>query len=168
MGSIAEPGSHQALAVLGIALIAMGEDIGAEMSLRTFNHLVTSCLIIFNVFTPLPPPSSPTSSPSSYPHQLHYGEPVIRRAVPLALALLSTSHPQLPILDTLSKFSHDSDSTVARNAIFSMGLVGSGTNNARLAGMLRNLAQFYHKDPLDLFVVRLAQVRVGRGRRCVV
>lgn len=40
MGSIAEPGSHQALAVLGIALIAMGEDIGAETSLRTFNHLV--------------------------------------------------------------------------------------------------------------------------------
>lgn len=40
MGSIAEPGSHQSLAVLGIALIAMGEDIGAEMSLRTFNHLV--------------------------------------------------------------------------------------------------------------------------------
>ena len=39
-GSIAEPGSHQAVAVLGIALIAMGEDIGAEMSLRSFNHLV--------------------------------------------------------------------------------------------------------------------------------
>lgn len=39
-----------------------------------------------------------------------------------------------------------------------MGLVGSGTNNARLAGMLRNLAQFYHKEPSDLFVVRLAQV----------
>ena len=31
--------------------------------------------------------------------------------------------------------------------------------------MLRNLAQFYHKDPLDLFVVRQAQVRgEGRGR----
>lgn len=42
-----------------------------------------------------------------------------------------------------------------------MGLVGSGTNNARLAGMLRNLAQFYHKEPSDLFVVRLAQVRVA-------
>ena len=26
--------------MLGIALIAMGEDIGAEMSLRSFNHLV--------------------------------------------------------------------------------------------------------------------------------
>ncbi len=50
--------------------------------------------------------------------QLHYGVPVIRRAIPLALALLSTSNPQLPILDTLSKFSHDADSTVARNAVF--------------------------------------------------
>jgi len=32
--------TFQAFAVLGIALIAMGEDIGAEMSLRQFNHLV--------------------------------------------------------------------------------------------------------------------------------
>ena len=34
-------------AVIAIALIAMGEDIGAEMSLRQFNHLVSdyhSCL----------------------------------------------------------------------------------------------------------------------------
>ena len=32
--------TFQAFAVIGIALIAMGEDIGAEMSLRQFNHLV--------------------------------------------------------------------------------------------------------------------------------
>jgi 26S proteasome regulatory subunit N1 len=32
--------TFQAFAVLGIALLAMGEDIGAEMSLRQFNHLV--------------------------------------------------------------------------------------------------------------------------------
>ena len=31
---------HQALAVIGIALIAMGEDVGSEMCLRQFNHLV--------------------------------------------------------------------------------------------------------------------------------
>lgn len=44
------------VAVLGIALIAMGEEIGSEMALRTFGHLVSStastvvlvCLI--NVF----------------------------------------------------------------------------------------------------------------------
>lgn len=29
-----------AVAVLGIGLVAMGEDIGSEMSLRTFGHLV--------------------------------------------------------------------------------------------------------------------------------
>lgn len=31
----------QGVAVLGIALIAMGEEIGAEMALRTFGHLVS-------------------------------------------------------------------------------------------------------------------------------
>lgn len=39
--SLSEPGSHQALAVLGIALIAMGEDIGAEMAHRIYSQLVS-------------------------------------------------------------------------------------------------------------------------------
>lgn len=34
--------TFQAFAVLGIALIAMGEEVGAEMSMRTLNHLVRS------------------------------------------------------------------------------------------------------------------------------
>ena len=34
----------------------------------------------------------------------------------------------------------------------------SGSNNARLAGMLRQLALYYHKDANNLFMVRLAQV----------
>ena len=42
-GSLSEPGAHQGIAVLGIALIAMGEDIGAEMALRMFGHLVSEC-----------------------------------------------------------------------------------------------------------------------------
>lgn len=96
---------------------------------------------------------------------MHYGEPVIRKSVPLAIALVSTSNPQLPILDTLSKYSHDNDLDVARNAIFAMGLVGAGTNNARLAQMLRQLAGYYYKEPGALFVVRVAQglVHMGKG-----
>ncbi|KAG8239121.1 hypothetical protein J437_LFUL018065 [Ladona fulva] len=127
--------SRQAIAVLGIALIAMGEDIGADMAFRTFGHL------------------------------LRYCEPVIRRSVPLALGLISVSNPKLTILDTLSKFSHDSDSEVALNAIFAMGLVGAGTNNARLAAMLRQLAQFHAKEPNNLFMVRIAQglTHLGKG-----
>lgn len=127
--------SQQAVAVLGIALIAMGEDIGSEMAFRTFGHL------------------------------LRYGEPVIKRSVPLALALISASNPKLNILETLSKFSHDSDVEVAYNAIFALGLVGAGTNNARLAAMLRQLAQYHAKDPNNLFMVRLAQglAHLGKG-----
>lgn len=39
-GSLTEPGSHQGLATLGIALLAMGENIGMDMCLRMYNHLV--------------------------------------------------------------------------------------------------------------------------------
>lgn len=96
---------------------------------------------------------------------MHYGEPVIRKTVPLALGLLSASNPQLGILDTLSKYSHDNDLQVALNAIFAMGLVGAGSNNARLAQMLRQLAGYYHKEADCLFMVRIAQglVHMGKG-----
>ncbi|KAF7349265.1 26S proteasome regulatory subunit RPN1 [Mycena sanguinolenta] len=127
--------TFQSFAVIAVALIAMGEDVGAEMSLRQFHHL------------------------------MHYGEPVIRKSVPLAIGLVSVSNPQLPILDTLSKYSHDNDLAVALNAIFAMGLVGAGTNNARLAQMLRQLAGYYYKEPDCLFMVRIAQglVHLGKG-----
>ncbi|PIK62352.1 26S proteasome non-ATPase regulatory subunit 2-like protein [Apostichopus japonicus] len=148
----------------------MGEEIGSEMSLRSFGHL------------------------------LRYGEPVIRRSVPLALGLLSVSNPKLQILDTLSKFSHDTDSEVAHNAIFALGIVGAGTGrrgngrgmerggNEGIVGagkitlcgkihrkerdqqrkacsMLRQLAQYHAKDPANLFMVRLAQglTHLGKG-----
>lgn len=125
----------QAYAVLGIGLIAMGEDIGQEMVLRQFGHL------------------------------MHYGEPNIRRAVPLAMALISPSNPQMKVYDTLSRYSHDNDNDVALSAIFAMGLVGAGTNNARLAQLLRQLASYYHRDQESLFMVRIAQglLHMGKG-----
>ncbi|KAK4199646.1 putative 26S proteasome regulatory subunit rpn-1 [Triangularia verruculosa] len=125
----------QAYAVLGIGLIAMGEDVGQEMVLRQFGHL------------------------------MHYGEANIRRAVPLAMAIVSPSNPQMKVYDTLSRYSHDTDNDVAINAIFAMGLVGAGTNNARLAQLLRQLASYYHRDQETLFMVRIAQglVHMGKG-----
>ncbi|KAK6526770.1 proteasome regulatory particle base subunit [Arthrobotrys megalospora] len=125
----------QSYAVLAIALIAMGEDIGQEMVLRQFGHL------------------------------MHYGEGVIRKAVPLAMGLLSTSNPQMRVYDTLSRYSHDNDNDVALNAIFAMGLVGAGTNNARLAQLLRSLVSYYHRDENALFMVRIAQglLHMGKG-----
>eukprot|EP01134_Creolimax_fragrantissima_P004949 CFRG4949T1 len=126
---------YQGFAVLGLALVAMGEEIGLDMALRSCSHL------------------------------LQYGEDVIRRAVPLALALLCASNPKLSVLDTLSKLSHDVDPEVSHNAIFAMGVVGCGSNNARIAAMLRQLAIYYHKDPNNLFMTRLAQglLHMGKG-----
>lgn len=97
--------------------------------------------------------------------RMHYGEPAIRRAVPLALGLLCASNPMLPVLDTLSKYSHDNDNDVALSAIFAMGIVGAGTNNARLAQMLRQLASYYYKEPNSLFMVRISQglLHMGKG-----
>lgn len=38
-------------------------------------------------------------------------------------------------------------------AVISLGLIGAGTNNARIAGMLRNLSSYYYKDASLLFCV---------------
>jgi 26S proteasome regulatory subunit N1 len=47
----------------------------------------------------------------------------------------------------------------------SAGLIGAGTNNARLAGLLRSLSGYYYKEPTLLFLVRVAQglVHMGKG-----
>lgn len=122
-------------AVLGIAMIALGEDIGKEMSLRHFGHL------------------------------MHYGNEHIRSMVPLAMGLVSVADPQMKIFDTLSRFSHDADLNVSMNSIFAMGLCGAGTNNARLAQLLRQLASYYSREQDALFITRLAQglVHLGKG-----
>ncbi|XP_066261764.1 26S proteasome non-ATPase regulatory subunit 2-like [Euwallacea similis] len=125
----------QAVAALGVAAVSFGEDIGMEMMQRIFGHMG------------------------------RYGEPAVRKAIPLAIALSSVSNPQLPMLDVLIKYSHDTDHDVACNAIFGLGLIGSGTNNARLAAGLRQLAVFHTKNPSQLFMVRIAQglVHMGKG-----
>jgi 26S proteasome regulatory subunit N1 len=125
----------QSYAVLGLSLIAIGEDVGQEMILRQFGHL------------------------------MHYGAANIRKVVPLAMGLISSSNAQMSVYDTLSRYSHDTDNDVAINAIFAMGLLGAGTNNARLAKLLRQLASYYHRDQNSLFMVRIAQglLHMGKG-----
>jgi len=126
---------HQGPAVMGIALIAMAENLGTQMASRALEHL------------------------------LQYGEPPVRRAVPLAMGLLYSGDPDAVTVDTLSRLSHDADTEVAQNAVVALGLVGAGTNNARLATILRNLSSYYYKEPTLLFLVRVAQglVHMGKG-----
>lgn len=57
--------TYQGPAVIGIAMVAMGEELGIEMAIRSLEHL------------------------------LQYSEQNIRRAVPLALGLLCISNPKV-------------------------------------------------------------------------
>lgn len=100
-----------------------------------------------------------------FAHIGRYGEPIVRKAVPLAIALTSVSNPQLSVIDILTKYSHDIDDDVACNAIFGLGFVGAGTNNARLAACLRQMAVYHTKNPSQLFMVRLSQglLHLGKG-----
>eukprot|EP01104_Vermistella_antarctica_P005525 TRINITY_DN1603_c0_g2_i1.p1 TRINITY_DN1603_c0_g2~~TRINITY_DN1603_c0_g2_i1.p1 ORF type:complete len:924 (-),score=320.63 TRINITY_DN1603_c0_g2_i1:72-2843(-) len=125
----------QAAAVLGIAQNVVAEDISCDMAIRALDHL------------------------------LQYGEPAIRRAVPLALGLLCVSDPRVGVMDTLSKLSHDTDAEVAQGAIMALGVVSAGSNNSRAAQLLQQLAAYYAKEPNHLFVVRIAQglLHLGKG-----
>lgn len=132
---LTEDAEHQMAAVLGIGLITMGEDVGSEMALRTFDHL------------------------------LHYCELPIKRAVPLALAVLFISNPDFSVIDQLSRLSHDPDAEISQNAILALGVVSAGTNNSRVAGLLRQLSEFYSKEAGHVFCVRIAQglLHMGKG-----
>jgi 26S proteasome regulatory subunit N1 len=132
---LTEDAEHQMAAVLGIGLITMGEAVGSEMALRTFDHL------------------------------LHYCELPIKRAVPLSLAVLNISNPDFAVIDQLSRLSHDPDIEISQNAIFGLGIVSAGTNNSRVAGLLRQLSEFYSKEAGHIFCVRIAQglLHMGKG-----
>jgi 26S proteasome regulatory subunit N1 len=118
---------YQLVAVLGIALIALGDEIATEMTIRTLEHL------------------------------LQYSDVHIRRIVPLALALLYTSHPDYGIVDVLSRLTHDSDSELSIYAILALGIVSAGSNNSRIGNILRQLSDFYSKDNHAIFMIRIAQ-----------
>jgi 26S proteasome regulatory subunit N1 len=132
---LTEGAEHQMAAVLGIGLITMGEDVGSEMALRSFDHL------------------------------LHYCELPIKRAVPLALGILNISSPDFAVIDQLSRLSHDPDAELSQNAILALGIASAGTNNSRVAGLLRQLSEFYSKEAGHIFCVRIAQglLHLGKG-----
>ena len=125
----------QEIAVIGCSLIAIGEEVGMEMLSRSFNHF------------------------------LQFGDINTKKAVSLAIALLNLSSPKVQVIDSLTKFCYDTDKTVAMNAIFSMGLVSSGSNHSRVGGLLRSLAGYYTEESNPLFMTRIAQglLYMGKG-----
>jgi 26S proteasome regulatory subunit N1 len=91
----------QAMSVIGIAFIAISEKIGNDMAGRLMNHILQYC--------DLP----------------------VKRALPIAVGMLNISNPSITATDLLNKLAHDEDKEMSMRAIFSLGLIGLGTNNAR-------------------------------------
>lgn len=125
----------QGLATIGLALISLNDEIGTRMTFRLLNNF------------------------------LQFASVGVRRAVPVALSLLSVSHPQVHIIELLSKLSHDADDLISYNAIIGLGVVAAGTNNARVASMLKSLNAYFFRNPVHLFAIRLAQglVHLSKG-----
>ena len=94
-----------------------------------------------------------------------FGDPSLRRIVPMAMAMLNVSNPKPEVLESLSRLAHDRDEVTAYQAILGIGLVTAGTNNSRGAQSLRQQAEFFAKNSESLFLVRLAQglLHCGRG-----
>lgn len=126
--------AHQSVAAIAIGAIASGEELGSQMAHRALEHV------------------------------LQYGGPAAKKGVPLALAILNVSNPDVAVIDTLGRLAHDTDELVVMSALISLGIVGAGTNNARLAGLLRNLSLYYSKDASILFLVRISQGLVHSGK----
>ncbi|KAG5490545.1 hypothetical protein JKF63_00665 [Porcisia hertigi] len=138
-----EPLNHKAAAVLGIGLVAVGEDLGMEMSKRAIIHALLADTV-----------SKGKNSMSG------------RCAVPLVYALLSASNTNMPVVESLNRLAHDSDLPTAANAIMAMGIVSAGSNNARVATKLHSLSSYYQKSNFAeaAFSVRLAQGLCAMGK----
>jgi len=98
-------------------------------------------------------------------HILHFSKTDKKKIVPIALALLSISNAKINVMDILHKLAYDVDTEISYRAIICLGLVGAGTNNSRLADILRKLASYYTKEDKTILLIRLAQglLYMGKG-----
>lgn len=119
---------EHAASVIGIAVVALGDPIGCQMSKRMFDHI------------------------------LQYGKPFARRMVPIAVALTSVSFPQPETIDMLHRIGHDSDQDVAINAALALGILGAGTQNSKIIGILKALEGFHSENPQ---IVMIIQISIG-------
>ncbi|KAH7821067.1 putative proteasome 26S subunit [Monocercomonoides exilis] len=125
---------HKESAVLGVALVAMGEKIGTEMALRHFERMI------------------------------QYGTPEMKKWIPIALGVLSVGNPTLGALPFLSRMTHDASKDVCYSAMLGLGIMAAGTNNGATAKLFRELSAYHAKDAKLLFICRIGQALVHLGK----
>ena len=127
----------QAISLVGMALISIGEKTGIKMLFRNVHHI------------------------------LQYCEPELKAVAPIMLSLLGIMEPSIQVTDLLYKLCFEEDKEMAFRAIFGLGLIGSGSNNSRIATLLRNLFDYYTGDNDYLYVIKLALGLLYAGKGLV-
>ena len=120
---LTDDAEHQSVAVLGIALVVLGEDVGTEVFYppQYLTSVTASYTTVLRHASLTQGPHFHSASTAltlslllteqmsmrTFDHLLHYGELPVKRVVPLALALLYVSNPDYSVIDQLSRLSHD-------------------------------------------------------------
>lgn len=127
------------IAVLGISLIAFGEEVGSKMTQRIFFDLIQK------------------------------GDSFIKKLIPLAFALLSHSDPKIEIIKTLYNLKHHCVSGLDTNLIISLGLIGAGTNNSYIKKIIGDFDSNKCKNAEIMSSVNLANglLDLGKGSLCL-
>lgn len=116
----------QSMALIGATLISISEPVGSAMVLRLVQHV------------------------------LQYTSGNLRRAVPIMLTIAGVVNPNAQLIDVLYKLAFEEDRELALRAILGMGLTFAGSNNSRVAELLRNLADYYSGENEKVFVIKIA------------
>ena len=127
----------QAIALVGMTLISIGEKMGIKMLFRNVHHI------------------------------LQYCDAGLKAVAPIMLSLLGIMEPSIQVTDLLYKLSFEEDKEMAFRAIFGLGLIGSGSNNSRIATLLRNLFDYYTGDNDYLYMIKLALGLLYAGKGLV-
>jgi 26S proteasome regulatory subunit N1 len=127
--------NNQVMGLIGIALIAVSEVVGTKMVIRNVHHILQYCSL------------------------------EVKRAVPIMLAIIGVKEGSIQVQDLLYKLAHNEDKEMSFRALLALGIIGAGTNNSRIGGLLRSLAQYYENEDEHIYIIKIALgiLHAGKG-----
>ncbi|KAK8799616.1 hypothetical protein WA158_006164 [Blastocystis sp. Blastoise] len=129
----------QKACVFGLVFLCMGEPLSTKMVYRQLELLIT------------------------------LSSPPVKNIVPLAYALLSPSSPNPSLMDIIIRktagIDREKPLPEAKPALFALGLMGAGTNAAKISNHLRNLMTVYTNKRIDIKYIKriMGMVYLGKG-----
>ena len=119
------------MAVLGIGLISLRDDLNASLLMREFGHF------------------------------LQAGNDKLTSATLMSIALLHLSNPLPSVIELLSKHTHSGSTAVSCTALLALGLIGAGTNNSQVGKVLGEAVIYTVNYTQGHFITVAAKVAQG-------